>query len=321
MRLYSIDERKLSKENLTEVDLVQSCEILLANIRRDDEMRLWVVKTWERAKNSDRVITTGDDIFDQLAMLNKMTTFVATYAPASSFREITTRCTSLNVIRDILKKWAGIRPPPPSIHHFESRELVFIKTDRTKDQVRRKPNHAELSNSDPTPTPNLTCPKKTPIPISRKVVVLHQQREEEVPVVQPELPIHQTPYQPSSISSDSENNEDHEAFLKTSEPDNQEQEGREQELLSDDSPSLDTLQDQVANATPIVINLQKLPGLLLEKLQIGTNIDSQELSVVLSNKSSEEEIVHQSLDKPKPQLEPPPNNPPPPRRRGVKERG
>ena len=153
-------------------------------------MRPRDAKTLERAKNIDRDITTGDDIPGQLTELNRVINPNATYAPASSFGEVTN------------------------------------KTDRAKDQLRKDLNRAELSNLNLSPTPNPSRPPHTsqtpPLfltkPISRKVLDLHHEEEKGTPVVQPNMPdeqpkppIHQTPHRFSSISSDSHNNEAHEA--------------------------------------------------------------------------------------------------------------
>ena len=178
-------------------------------------MRPKYAKLCETAEDTDHVTTTGDDIPGQLTDLNKV------IAPASLFREVTTI------------------------------------TNRTKDQVRRKPNHVKLSNIDLVPSsnppeekpryPQFPHTEQTPPfiyqnqptqrrppglakPIPRKTVDRHQGGED-VPDEQPEPLIPQTPYQPSLISSVSENVEDRGAFSEASEPDNQDQEGQERKLF------------------------------------------------------------------------------------------
>ena len=135
-------------------------------------------------------------LLDQLAKLNA---------------RITTRSTPLNVVRDVVTKRAGIKPLLPTTHQLESRNLLLVNADRTKDQIRRVPNHVELPSLGLASTSNSTEENHHYLPF-------YSPHIGQIPLScnrnQPEPPTPQTPHQPSLISLDSHNNEDHGAFFR-----------------------------------------------------------------------------------------------------------
>ena len=144
---FSLDERRLFNHILTEVDIAQWCEILLANIRADEDMLPWANKTWSKAKVANRGITTGSDIPGQLNNLNKMITFVATYAPAALYGEIVLRSTSLDDIWDVIYRWAGIRSS--SSRHRTYYRFKKLRNDSFTRIVTRSPFPHQNKDSSP----------------------------------------------------------------------------------------------------------------------------------------------------------------------------
>ena len=67
----------------------------------------------ERGKKSatNRGYNTGDAVADALkaTQVNAMLTFIGTYSPSTTFKEITTRCTSLVKVWEIIRRWAGVK--------------------------------------------------------------------------------------------------------------------------------------------------------------------------------------------------------------------
>ena len=77
--------------------MAQGREILLTNIMT--------------AKVTNRAITTGDDITGQVVKLQKIITFVANCATATLFRKISSEATFPKEVWNVIREWAGIRPP------------------------------------------------------------------------------------------------------------------------------------------------------------------------------------------------------------------
>lgn len=124
MKPVPLDEKKMSKPKLTDVDISQWQEVICANIRADDDMKGFYTAQWGKAKVENRGLTENVNI--QLPKLEKMITFVATYAPATLFREITQRCESLKAVWLVIRKWAGIRPS-------SSQQLTYTRLKNSYD--------------------------------------------------------------------------------------------------------------------------------------------------------------------------------------------
>ena len=108
MKPYRLDDRKSSKSVLTEIDLAQWKEVILAHIKAEENWLPLVTRTWGAKKVANRGLA-GDDPPGDAVKLEAMLAFIATYAPSSVFREITQRCKSLADVWNIIRKWAGIR--------------------------------------------------------------------------------------------------------------------------------------------------------------------------------------------------------------------
>ena len=111
MKPYGLDGKRAVKPNLTEVDITQWKEVLLANIRADNEMKdALKYKEWDTSKKVNRGFTgTGADA--KKATLERCLTFIATYAPVSLFSEIKYRKKKFEDIWDEINAWADVRPP------------------------------------------------------------------------------------------------------------------------------------------------------------------------------------------------------------------
>ena len=123
MKPYRLDEKKATKPILTDVDISQWREVILTNIRAEADWLPLMNLTWGDKKSTNRNLA-GDDAVANAAKLEGMITFVATFSPASLFREITQRSTSLAVIWDTIRKWAGIRPS-------SSKHLTYAKMKKS----------------------------------------------------------------------------------------------------------------------------------------------------------------------------------------------
>ena len=108
MKPYRLDDRKAAKPVLSNVDIAQWRDLIIANIKAEAEWRTLVTLTWGKKKVPNRGFV-GDDAAADAIKLDRMLTFIATYAPSTTFNEITTRCTSLKDIWDIIRRWAGVR--------------------------------------------------------------------------------------------------------------------------------------------------------------------------------------------------------------------
>ena len=109
MKPYRLDDRKAVKPTLSSVDIAQWRETILANIQAEAAWLPLVTLKWSKKKVANRGFV-GDDAAGQAVKLDKMLTFIATYAPSTTFNEITTRCTDLAEVWNIIRRWAGVRP-------------------------------------------------------------------------------------------------------------------------------------------------------------------------------------------------------------------
>ena len=109
MKPFSLDARKVTKPVLTDVDLAQWKEVIMANVKSEEDWVPLIGLEWKNYKAVNRGLLVGDDLPGQARKLQKMITFIATYAPSSLFKEITQRSTSLAAIWEVVRKWAGVR--------------------------------------------------------------------------------------------------------------------------------------------------------------------------------------------------------------------
>lgn len=124
MKPYRLDDRKSVKHSLTEIDLSQWKEIILTHVKSENGWKPLLDITWGAKKEKDRGFT-ADDV-DNALLVDNMLTFIATYGPASVFREITTRSTCMKDVWEVIRKWAGIRPSG-------SKHLTYAKLRRAYD--------------------------------------------------------------------------------------------------------------------------------------------------------------------------------------------
>ena len=92
MKPYRLDDRKAAKPVLSNVDIAQWRDLIIANIKAEAEWRTLVTLTWGKKKVPNRGFV-GDDAVADAIKLDRMLTFIATYAPSTTFNEITTRFT------------------------------------------------------------------------------------------------------------------------------------------------------------------------------------------------------------------------------------
>ena len=126
MKPYRLDDRKSSKQSLTEIDLSQWKEVIVSNIKAEAEWKPLLNRTWKEKKITNRGF--GDESGDEkdATNLDSMLTFIATYGPSSVFREITQRSTSMTEVWEVIRKWAGLRTSG-------SKHLTYSKLKRSYD--------------------------------------------------------------------------------------------------------------------------------------------------------------------------------------------
>ena len=124
MKPYRLDERKSAKLMLTEIDLSQWKEVILTHVKSENSWKPLLDITWSAKKEKDRGFDA--DNVDKALQVDNMLTFIATYGPASVFREITTRSTCMKDVWEVIRKWAGIRPSG-------SKHLTYAKLKKAYD--------------------------------------------------------------------------------------------------------------------------------------------------------------------------------------------
>ena len=108
MKPIPLDFKKASKPVLTEVDLAQWREVIISNIKAEADWVPFLKSEWKASKVENRGLD-GDNVAARSRNLDRMITFVATYAPSALFKEITQRSTSLAAVWEVIRKWAGVR--------------------------------------------------------------------------------------------------------------------------------------------------------------------------------------------------------------------
>ena len=107
MKPYKLDEKKISKPVLTSIDLAQWREIIVTNIKAEEDWLPFVDQTWGAHKVANRGLV-GDNAAADAVKLQRMLAYIASYAPSSVFRDITQRCLDLPQVWDIIRRWAGV---------------------------------------------------------------------------------------------------------------------------------------------------------------------------------------------------------------------
>ena len=110
MKPYKLDELKATKNVVTEADVNQWREIIMLHVNNDATWKPLVKINWAKKSAVNRGFDTGDAAADSLkaTTIQAMLTFIGTYSPTTTFKEITTRCKSLGEVWEIIRRWAGI---------------------------------------------------------------------------------------------------------------------------------------------------------------------------------------------------------------------
>ena len=125
MKPDPLDVKKISKPVLTDVDLAQWKEVIVANIKAEVDWVPFLNTTWQAQKVEHRGLT-GANTAARARHLDRMITFVATYAPAALFKEISQRSVSLAAIWEVIRKWAGVRAS-------SSKHLTYVRLKHSFD--------------------------------------------------------------------------------------------------------------------------------------------------------------------------------------------
>ena len=125
---FPLVERKSGPKNaVSETDICQFVQIILANIKSNDKWTKFVtrVEPWGTSKEVNRG-STGDTPAADAAELDAMLNYIALYSSKHLLREITERSTSLAGIWTLLRKWAGIQPTGLKILEYSRMQAMWI---------------------------------------------------------------------------------------------------------------------------------------------------------------------------------------------------
>ena len=108
MKPYNLEVLKAKKPIITEVDIAQWKDIILANVKAEATWLPFVNENWKPKGEANRGFL-GVNAGAKAITLERLLAFIASYSPSYTFREITSRCKSLDDVWNIIRRWAGVR--------------------------------------------------------------------------------------------------------------------------------------------------------------------------------------------------------------------
>ena len=127
LKPYSLEAKKQEKRNLSETDIFQWSQVILANLRAEPDWTEFAKPgvEWQPKSTANRGFST-DNPEERARKLDKMLADIATYSPVSLSKEIINRSCNLKRVWKEARKWALVRAS-------SSKQLTYFRLKQSYD--------------------------------------------------------------------------------------------------------------------------------------------------------------------------------------------